>query len=68
MSEAGWRMLSAVSKSGKTLYVCLHCGRISQTPDKTCKGVMSDWWRPGFLVVTDGPMFPCGARRRRDDE
>lgn len=31
-----WVPLYATTNSGKTLFVCLMCGRISTTPDKTC--------------------------------
>ncbi len=31
-----WRQLAKVSPSGKTLFVCLSCGRESYSPDKTC--------------------------------
>jgi hypothetical protein len=31
-----WRELYATSPSGKTLFVCLVCGRVSPTPDKVC--------------------------------
>lgn len=31
-----WIPLYATSPSGKTLFVCLMCGRISPTPDKVC--------------------------------
>lgn len=32
-----WAMLKATSPSGKTLFVCLCCGRVSPTPDIWCK-------------------------------
>lgn len=32
-----WISLVATSPSGKTLFVCRMCGRISPTPDKECK-------------------------------
>lgn len=31
-----WRILSKTSPSGKTLYVCLSCGRESTSPTRTC--------------------------------
>lgn len=31
-----WIELYATSPSGKTLFVCKYCGRISPLPDKTC--------------------------------
>ena len=32
-----WVVIDRKSNSGKTLFVCTSCGRVSQTPDKTCK-------------------------------
>lgn len=32
-----WVMLVATSPSGKTLFSCRCCGRVSPTPDKGCK-------------------------------
>lgn len=34
-----WVRLVATSPSGKTLYVCTVCGRLSSTPDKACKTI-----------------------------
>ncbi len=34
-----WVTLRATSRSGKTLFCCLDCGRISPTPDKWCEGL-----------------------------
>lgn len=31
-----WITLKATSRSGKTLFSCKYCGRVSPTPDKTC--------------------------------
>jgi len=43
-----WRALEATSPSGKTLFVCLCCGRISPTPDKRCP-------EPAWVVVNGLP-------------
>jgi hypothetical protein len=34
--EPQWTVLDRVSPSGKRLFWCQRCGRVSQTPDKTC--------------------------------
>ena len=34
--ETRWRIITKTTPSGKTLFVCLACGRESVTPDKTC--------------------------------
>lgn len=36
MSDSRWVELYATSPSGKTLFVCRMCGRISPTPDRNC--------------------------------
>ncbi len=35
-AEPRWTVLRFVSNSGRTLFGCGHCGRVSQTPDKEC--------------------------------
>jgi hypothetical protein len=35
-----WAPIVATSPSGKTQFVCLVCGRISQAPDKQCSGTV----------------------------
>jgi hypothetical protein len=32
-----WVRINRTSPSGKTLFVCTSCGRVSPTPDKTCR-------------------------------
>ncbi len=34
-----WAVLRRTSNSGKTLFVCKCCGRVSPLPDKTCKTI-----------------------------
>ena len=34
--ETRWTVLKEVSPSGKTLFKCNVCGRVSQTPEKSC--------------------------------
>mgnify|MGYP001130195034 CR=1 FL=1 len=37
IQQSRWAMLRKTSNSGKTLFSCTVCGRVSTTPDKTCK-------------------------------
>ena len=48
-----WERLTATSRSGKALFVCLDCGRVSPTPDKTCDGARSDWYRQGWSGLAE---------------
>jgi len=36
MKHSRWVRIARVSNSEKMLFVCLMCGRVSQTPDKEC--------------------------------
>jgi len=36
-----WLEIVRRSPSGKTLFVCTYCGRVSPTPDKTCQEPVS---------------------------
>ena len=33
-----WERIEHVTRSGKTLYVCLVCGKVQPWPDKACSG------------------------------
>lgn len=46
-----WRELYATSPSGKTLFVCTMCGRVSPVPDSVCATPPS--------VVAWKPNLPC---------
>ncbi len=55
-----WRILSKVSPSGKTLFVCLSCGRESYSPDDKCPKPVTMWnreereckdWKPSEFEV-----------------
>ena len=37
-----WALMRKRSPSGKNLFICLQCGRVSVAPDKTCKGGCGD--------------------------
>lgn len=37
--KARWTILDETSPSGKTLFVCKVCGRVSVTPDKNCRTI-----------------------------
>ena len=54
-STGRWVMLAATTPSGKTLFMCSVCGRISPTPDKRC---------PSMLVATDGTSITCADVER----
>lgn len=41
--EYRWTQLRITSNSGKTLFSCKCCGRISPTPDKTCNTQHDGW-------------------------
>lgn len=36
MKHGRWRLLKKTSPSGKSLFVCLVCGRVTPIPDKAC--------------------------------
>ena len=55
-----WRMLTKVSPSGKTLFVCLSCGTMSPTTPDRCSGGVTDYtgmmrdcsdWKPSPFEV-----------------
>ena len=53
-----WTKLAATSRSGKTLFSCSSCGRVSPTPDKSCESSRSEFWASPW--ATDH--LPCGAK------
>jgi hypothetical protein len=48
-----WEPIVRTSPSGKTLFVCLVCGRVSQTPDKACPP-FENWTPDGRVLVRCG--------------
>lgn len=58
--QGRWRILSKVSPSGKTMFVCLSCGRGSYSPQETCPQPVTMFdrteracadWRPSTFEV-----------------
>jgi len=56
-----WTPLIGTSRSGKRMFSCSSCGRVSPTPDKSCSGTRSDLWVPSFRRDQWAGLLPCGA-------
>lgn len=55
-----WRPLVATSPSGKTLFSCRYCGRVSPLPDKQCPDFP---FRPEYM---GGPADACHVLEERE--
>lgn len=69
-----WEMLSKTTSSGKTLFRCRSCGRISPTPDKRCQGQCSEP-KERYIVLPNNKYTgdldvrgPYSSEKARDDE
>lgn len=65
-----WVPLYATTNSGKTLFVCIMCGRVSPTPDKTCPvmPVVPSWKMATTCAVleeVEDAAFTAGERHVR---
>ena len=64
--EWTWTPLIGTSRSGKRLFSCSSCGRVSATPDKSCSGAKSVAWVPPHRRNQWGGVLPCGAAAEQD--
>lgn len=58
-----WVELAETTPSGKMLFACTSCGRISVTPDKTCYPLVSDLSPEEMRAVVD----ELKAKHEKDD-
>jgi len=51
---ARWSLLSETSPSGRSLFQCKNCKRVSATPDKDCPSGACSSWSPLHWVIVGG--------------